>query len=326
MSKLRRNGIAAGLGGGFLAVCTGAMGQEVLSPPTVLPPAETEIAPSDPPDIPSTRPIRYSFMARAHMGTEADLDDAPGKVSVGRVGAEFGMEIPAGPQANLSLSLDYEFSYYDFTNATGFIAGSSSPFDEIHRTFLTARYSRQQTRQMVWTLGGSIGFSAEDGADLGDSLTGMVFGGMKFHFSEQFAIGAGAAVATQLEDDPFFFPTLLLDWHFAERWSLVSAGRPGLSLVYRPSDQVRLILGATYERRDFRLSDRGPLPGGVGLESQVPVSFGVEFQPTPQLQLGVAAGVALARNFELKDSRGRKVADIDADPAGFLGLQFVYRF
>jgi hypothetical protein len=318
----RQNRFAGVSGGVVLALCSAAVGQEVLSPPTVLPPAEPELeAPPPPPD----RPIGYSISARAILGLAADFDDAAGDMSFSRIGMDLGVQIPAGPQANLSLGFDYEFSHYDFGNDT-LIAGTDSPFEDIHRAFFSIRYSRQQTRQLVWTVGGSIGISAEDGADVGDAITGMVLGGVKFHFSEQFAIGAGAAVATQLEDDPFFFPTLLLEWHFAERWSLVSAGRPGLSLVYRPSEQVRVTLGATYEHRDFRLSDDGPIPGGVALERQVPISLGIEFEPTPQLQLGLSAGVAVARNLELKDSRGRKIADEDIDPAGFLGLQFVYRF
>jgi hypothetical protein len=271
-------------------------------------------------------PIRFTLGARTTFGFNADFDDAPGDLSVSRVLGELGASIPAGERAQVQVQLDYEFSHYDFNDATGFVAGTETPFEDVHRSFLNVRYVRQQTRQFVWYAGGLIGFGAEDGADLSESVEGGIFGGVRFYLSERFSIGAGLIAVTQLEDDPLIIPTALFEWHFAPGWSIGSGGRPGLTLGYEYSDQLQFALSAFYESRDFRLDEDGPIPDGVARERQVPVAFTVEYRPNPQFSVGAALGVNFARNYEIMDSHGDEIADIDADPAPFLRFLFTYAF
>jgi hypothetical protein len=131
---------------------------------------------------------------------------------------------------------------------------------------------------------------------------------------------------TQLEDDPLIVPTALFEWQFAEGWSIGAGGRPGLTLAYMPDDKLRFSLSAFYESRDFRLADDGAAPDGVARERQVPVSLGIEYTPTPRLSAGAALGVNLARNYEILDSNGDELADVDGDPSPFAALSLIFRF
>jgi hypothetical protein len=271
------------------------------------------------------RPITFSLSARTRLGFSSEFDDEEGELAVSRVGGELGVGIPAGDRGQLQLSLDYEYSNYDFSDTT-FIAGSDSPFRDIHRTFFSARYSRQASRQLAWFVGATAGVAFEEGASIGDSWEYGAFGGVKYYLSEKLAIGLGVGFVTQLEDDPLIFPAPVFEWNFAEDWSLSAGGRPGLTLAYDYSDELSFSLSAFYESRDFRLDEDGPVPDGVGRERQVPITLGVQFRPAPAFEIALAAGVNLARTIEIEDEDGDEVADVDADPSPFLGFQFTYRF
>jgi hypothetical protein len=304
----------------ILFLAAAAHAQEPARPSAVVPPDEPQV------ERPAEAPLAaFSFTPRAHLGFNADFDDEPGDLTVSRIGGEIGARIRAGERGQLRVSFDYEFSRYDFNNATGF-AGLDSPWEDIHRAFVTAQYSRQASRQLVWFVGGSIGISGEDGADFSKAVVGGGFAGVRYHLSETLAVGMAIAAFSQLEDNWIVFPAPQIEWQFAQRWSLVSAGRPGVSLVYDHSDQLSVALGVAWESRDFRLDEDGPIPSGVGRERQIPVTLGVKFRPREQLELGGAFGWNFYRSYRLDDEDGNKLADIDADSAPFLGLELTYRF
>jgi hypothetical protein len=196
----------------------------------------------------------------------------------------------------------------------------------VHRTFLTARFSRQQNREFAWFAGGVFGAARERGADLGKSLEGGAYAGVRFALSEHLQIGGGAGVFTRLEDNPLVIPVFSLEWELADGWTLSSGARPGLTLSYAPTDAWTLSLGGAYQFRDFRLDKDGAQPDGVAQESGWDVALGVEYHPNRQVEVGAGLGWTIARNLTLLDSGGNEIADVDVDAAPFLSAQLTIRF
>lgn len=272
------------------------------------------------------RPLTWSVRVPTELGFNAGLDNSPGDVTVSRLGAEFGVGIPIATMAQLELGFEYEYSRYEFSNATGFVAGSSSPWQDIHNETVRARFYQQHDRQLGWFVGGSIGLSHEEGADLGDALHAGVFGGVMYNLSESVRIGGLLGVRSRIEDDPWFIAVPTIDWQIDPQWRLTNAGKPGLTLFYSPSEQWTLSLGAWYESRDFRLDSNGPVPDGVGRDQSVPIALGATFRPTSNMTLDFGAGVRVLGNLELENSTGGRVADIDVDPAAFLSFAVGVKF
>jgi hypothetical protein len=289
------------------------------------PPLPTSPSPAAPPITPG-RPITYSLAVRGELGTSAELSDSPGDVAVSRIGAALAVGFPIGERGQLNLGFDYELSSYDFQNASGLIAGTDSPFEDVQRYALSVRYAQQLSRRWALVAGGSVGLAGEEGAEASESLFTTGYLGARYALSESVQAGFGAAFGTQLEDDTLLLPLLLLDWQINEQWLLSNQGKLGLTLSYTPVESWTFSVGAEYQFRDFRLDRDGPVPGGVGHEVRVPLTVSASFRPTPQLSVDAGVGVGLYRTFEIRDSGGRELADFDADPAPFLTLQFGYRF
>lgn len=301
-----------------LPLCA-AMGQESPESREQPPAVQPEAAPPE-------RPIRYSIRARGEMGFRSDLSDSPGDVSVSRAGVNVAAAIPVGQRGQLGVAFDYEFSSYDFEDATGFVPGVESPFGDIHRETISLSYAQQFSRRWSLVSGGSIGLSGEEGADTGESLFGSGYIGGRYSLSETVQAGFGLVFATQIEDDTLFLPLVMVDWQINERWSLSNDGKLGLTLAYAPSEAWRFSLGADYQTRDFRLDEDGPIPGGVGRDQRVPLTLGATFTPTPRVIIDLSVGVNLFQNYEVLDRNGVELADVDAEAAPFVGLQIGYRF
>jgi hypothetical protein len=321
--------LAALLGCAAAALAQEAPGVQVEPEPAaqpVVPPGPGEPPPTAPAELLTPRPVTLEFKARGELGMNAALRDAPGDVTVTRLGAGLGIGIPVRRFAQLDVGLDYEFSHYAFSNATAFVPGIDSPWENIHREVVSLRFSQQQTMRLAWFVGGSIGFSHEEDADLGDSLIGSLYVGARLAMAENLFIGGGVVVWRQLEDDPLIFPLPGLDWWLTERFRLTTAGRLGLTAVYTASEAMTFSLGAEYDLREFRLRDDGPVPDGVGRDRRVPVTAGVSFRPAPRLSLDFTGGAHLWQRYRLLDSGGNTLAEIDARPSPFVGIQVGYRF
>jgi hypothetical protein len=278
------------------------------------------------PAAPAARPVVYSVEARAELNFAASFSDSGGEVTVTRAGAAIGASIPAGERGEVQAGFDYEFSSYDFSSDNGFVTGVREPWTDVHRGEVTVRYSRQETLQLAWFAGGSLGSAGEDGAEFSETLFGSAFGGVRYALSRELVVGVGIAVRTEIEDNPLVVPLPMLHWQISEQWRLSSGGRPGLTLSYSPSERLTFSVSGAYEFRDFRLDEDGPIPGGVGRETRVPLVFGVSYAPTRQISFEAGIGYAFAQEYEVLDSEGDRVSREDVDPAALLQLRVAYRF
>jgi Outer membrane protein beta-barrel domain len=311
---------AAGL---LLSLATGAMAQD-----SQVPPADSAPAKSDPQAIaaPASAPVTFSIDVRGELNFNADLKDGPGNVTTTRVGATFGAEIPAGDRAKLDLGFDYEFSRYDFSDATGLVPGVPDPWQSIQREELRVRFNQQQTLQFGWFVGGAAGASGEDGAKFSDSLFGALYGGARYSFSKDFTIGLGVAVWTAIEDNPVVVPIPVLYWRMSEQWKLSTDGKLGLTLSYSPTDKLTFSLSGEYQYRDFRLDQHGPIPDGAGRETRVPIILGVKYEATPRISLEAGFGYAVLDKLQVLDSGGNKLGDDDLKAQPLLNVRFGYKF
>jgi hypothetical protein len=283
------------------------------------------VEPAPAPDN-SAHEVHFALTTRGQLGFNADLEDDKGDLTVTRLGATFAAIIPIGDRSRLDLGLDEEFSHYDFNDATGFLSGISDPFDDVHRTFFTARFASQYWDRTGFFAGGLVGAAREQGADLGKSLEAGGFAGLRYSVSEKLTIGGGVGVFTRLEDNPLVIPVFALEWEFAEGWSLSSVARPGLTLSYSPSEAWTFLVSGLYQLRDFRLDEDGPQPSGVVRDESWDATLGLEYHPNRQIEIDAGVSWPFARNFKLFDSGGNEVADVDADSAPFLSLGVVFRF
>jgi hypothetical protein len=303
-----------------------AWAQQPQTGPGLAPAPVPDAAPSPAPSTASDRSVHFAVTPRARLGFNADFRDAPGDVTVTRLGVEFKSIIPVGDRGRLDLGIDEEFSRYELSNATGFIAGNPDPFGEFNRLFLTGRYAQQQTEQWSWFAGGLVGLAAENGAELSRSVEGGGYAGVRYAISRRLQIGGGVGVFTRLEDDPLLIPILSLEWRLADGWTLSSGARPGLTLSYEPVESVTISLSGAYQYRDFRLDRDGPQPGGVLRDTGWDVLLEAAYTPTRQIEVSAGLGWTFGRTFKLLDSGGREMADIDADAAPFVALGLSYRF
>jgi hypothetical protein len=291
-----------------------------------------EVEPAEPkPEQPDQmqmpeRHVEWTFKPRMQMGFNSGFDGAPGDVTVTRVGADLGVEIPVATMSALEFGFEFEYSRYDFTGATGFVGGTGSPFQDVHRQVFRARYGQQQTMQLSWFVAGYAGWSGEDDADLDQSVIAGIYGGVGYYLSRDVRIGAALGVFSRIEDDPLVIPIPALDWKLDEQWRISTAGKPGLTVFYSPTERWTLSLGAWYDERNFRLDESGPVPNGVGRESSVPVEFGIVFRPMPNLEVNGALGARVLNNYEIDSATGATLADIDADPSAYLGFGVTIKF
>jgi long-subunit fatty acid transport protein len=178
----------------------------------------------------------------------------------------------------------------------------------------------------------SLRYNAETGADLSDGQTFGVLAGVAWQINDNLWIGPGVGWFSALEDSDSVFPVLLIEWEFADNWSL-STGEgfgatqgPGLTLNWQATDAWRIGLTARYEKVRFRLDDSGPAPGGVGEDESIPIVLGASWEPNPGMRFSAFAGVQTGGKVRLYDRGGTEIERSDYDTAPLFGMTARFRF
>lgn len=272
----------------------------------------------------------WSFPLRGGYVYQFDADlDQGGSFSINRLYLQGGPVYSLGQRRSFGLSIGYGYDTYDFSGLT---AGQQAPWEDIH--------SWRISTPVRWGIGSdwtmfvfpTLRFTAENGADWGDALTGGGFAGFSYRLNDHLTIGPGIGILTELEDDATTFPILLIDWKITDRLSLetgagLAATRgPGLLLNYRTTDSLELFVGGRYEKQRFRLADDGPVPDGIGESSSFPVFVGANYSCSDKTKASLVGGAELGGELRREDLQGRLVSQDDYDPALFLGAAFSGRF
>lgn len=283
-------------------------------------------SPQPPAEITDAKPGPiFSANLQGWYGFETDLDDAAGDLSVARVRLDLSATFATTERSRLTVGIEAEESWYDFSNATTLEPTTGDPFDNSTSLDFFARYVAPLNDNTNYFALGTIGFAAESGADIGDSL---IYGGALGFVTKQsptFSWGLGVLVRSQLEDDILVVPLPQITWNISDRWTLASR-RAGLRLEYAHNESLTYGIGAQFDARTFRLDDSGPIPEGVATDRRVPVAFFVEYQPEPDISIGAQIGASLFNNIELFDAAGNELIDEDIEPGVFIGINGRIRF
>lgn len=159
-----------------------------------------------------------------------------------------------------------------------------------------------------------ISWEAERGGSRSDGRTesGQVI--FQRQLTDDLQIGAGAIIATRLNEDLFFIPIGSISWDLTDRWRLRTMR--GLHLLYRVDEQGRWEAGlnAEYHSTYFRLNDEGIAPGGVFRSRAVVSTLSLMYRPNPGLQAGAEIGFVPWRQIKLSDDEERTLFKSGLNP------------
>jgi hypothetical protein len=281
------------------------------------------------PMAPFTR-VASSIEVLGDLTLRADLSDAPGDVQV--MGAGIGTVSTWALNAEwvAQLAVDARGTFYDFNDATTLIPAppgdaTANPFSELWTSTVGGRLIYKASDTLSYIGGAGVTFSGEGGADVGDTMTFGGFGGVQWALNENFKLGLGAAVSSRLERSAQVLPFVSIEWKASENISVSTRG-PGLRVANKLSDAATLVLDASYQSPEYRLSDEGPLASGIIKDTRVPVTVGVVWTPAPRWQVTLKAGAVVYQEFKVYDRDGNELRDLNTRPAPVVMLGVEWSF
>jgi len=232
---------------------------------------------------------------------------------------------------DLRFGAEFQFGQTSYSFDSAFLGRGDLDVDEFSLSFPVSIAAGERARIFVTP---SVTFNGEDGVSFSDGSYFSLIGGIGWQLSPTLFIGPGLGVAESLVDGDgaSVFPFLVVDWQFADQWSLTTgsgfaASRgPGLRVAYEPNDKWELSLEARLEEFEFRLDDSNPISNGVGRDNSVPVVFIAQYKPSERVSLSGFAGVSTGGSLEVFNDRGSKVFDEDYDTAPLFGIAASFSF
>ena len=258
----------------------------------------------------------------------ADLDGG-GSFSVDRAALRARVSYSPKPGLPLTLALGYRFDGYRFQDGGAF---GEAPWGDVHSLRATVPVFLPLGERWFVIGGLFVRSTVEEGANLADGVTAGGFAGAAWKVNDRLSIGPGFGLVGELEDDPSFFPVIVVDWQITSSLAFKTGGGlgatqgPGLFLEWTPSPCWQLSLGGRYDRNRFRLDDRGTAPGGIGEESAFALLVAARYAVRDDLDLSANAGASFLGNLRLEDAHGDFLRSDDYDVAFFLGLGIDLRF
>jgi hypothetical protein len=272
-------------------------------------------------------PLRPFASITAVYDAGADLDGG-GEASVTRGSLRAGATRAFGAGGRVGVAIAYDYHDYRFDAPAAF--DGRSPWGAVQRYGVSAPMGFGL--RDGWSLGisPSIDVFRENGAADDDAV---VFGAVitatrRFDGGNVLGIGLGAFHGIE---DTSLFPVVVVDWKFNDRWRLANplatgpTGAGGIELVHRLDNGWDVGAGAAYRKLRFRLSERGPVPSGVGEERGVPL-FAKATRSFAGATVHAYAGVVLGGRLRVEDRDGNTLAEADYDPSLMLGLTVESRF
>jgi len=176
-----------------------------------------------------------------------------------------------------------------------------------------------------------IRFSAETGSQRNAWVAG-ISGVLHWQVTDNFLVGAGIGVTSELEDNAQTFPIVSLDWQITSALELKTEGNwmqgGNAVLLWGPNKAVRMTLTAGYERNRFRLDDNGSVEdrNGYGEITTVPIEIGLRLRLYHEAFFDFRFGLGVAGKFRVESSSGQKLYNEKYDPAPRIGLSLVLPF
>lgn len=170
-----------------------------------------------------------------------------------------------------------------------------------------------------------IRYAGESGAERNGFAAG-VSALARWQVNDALAVGVGIGVTSQLEDEAETFPLVALNWRITESFRLVTEGdwfQGGqATLLWGPSEQVRLTFSGGYERVRFRLDEYGSAAdtNGIGEITSIPIELGLRLTFMEQARFDFRVGLGIAGRLRVESDSGNKLYDQRFDPAPRVGI------
>lgn len=292
--------------------------------PGLAQPADVEPEPASP----ELGDLSVSLRLHPRLTFRTDIKGADADALVSHNGATIEFRQRVTERLSYSASLGFEASVYDFDGGEP-LPGVTDPFDDLYSLggIVTLHYAI--TREWSVFGAGFLGFAWESGADIEDALLGGGGVGVGWRPSENFHISVGVGVRSRLEDSAVVTPLVNISWQFADDWRLATYDLPqggGFGLTRRLNQEHELTLFGGLEFRQWRLDDDGDLPDAVVRDLRVPVGLAWRWTPNPAFTLELEGGAIVYQEYEFFDDSGDRIADLESDPAPFLGLRIDFLF
>ncbi len=213
---------------------------------------------------------------------------------------------------DLKLGVFYEFAGYELSKLDGNKDFNTLAFDTLWKSMVNDEWG--------YFLYGAISLSSATSTCLGDGLTGIGGGGVRYVWSKDLSLGLGAAVATHLEEGPSVLPIIALNWQINDRWNLSTLYGATLTYDFSGDKKFLVDLGANYQRREYQIANNASL-----YDRQFTVELGATYNFTPNVGIRGFVGVATGRNFQIRQDND-KIADEDVDAAPILGVRAMFSF
>jgi hypothetical protein len=229
------------------------------------------------------------------------------------------------------VSLRYETEFWNWSNMQAYNLGGKNPWGTIQSPGVSFVYTHKFDSDWKLNLIPTIESTAEQGAELGNSLTyGAIINASK-QLSPTLNLGLGSGVFRQIDTNRIF-PFIVIDWKITDRWNLNNpfpggpAGGAGLELSYAVTPQFKISGGAAYRSYRFRLSSSSAYAGGVGQNKFVPIfaRFSYAFDRTTLLDLYTIANVG--GSVSAFDQSGNTVLSTNYKTAPAIAVSLVKRF
>jgi len=256
----------------------------------------------------------------------SDLDNNTGSLGIFRYGTGVTITAPVPPRNRLSVTLGTEQSYYDFSSSALLVAGDPKPWNHIQSYTIGANFATQWTETLSSLLIGNINFAGEGSAAFGDGFTGGGGAALILKLSEGLDLTGGVYVRSRLGGGVYVFPIVGIDWRINKQWRLSNENQPGLYLSYEIDEHWRLSAGARYDYQEFRLENDNFVPSGIGSDERVPVTFGVDWTPTPNVTVQARIGAMVYEKLKLRNSQRDTLGESDVKPGMYVSGGLVLRF
>jgi hypothetical protein len=278
-----------------------------------------------PDNIPGTKTagrIRFSFEASPVYAPKTHVSGG-GSMTFARYMAEMKVSMEATEKTSIGLGVSYEFDDYNFTPLTRFAV--RDPWNKIHGLNVNGRMGYRLNQKWGLYAVPVIGYSGEEGADFGKSIMYGGSVGAAYTASPTFTIGIAAGVFYRLEQT-VVFPAILVNWRVTDRfrvrnpYGMSPAGPAGIELGYDMGNEWNIALGGGYRSSRFRLSQGGPVPGGVGQTSAIIGYLNLTRRLGKHFNASIYGGAAFAGSIRIEDRTGERIDSTSYSTAPIMGL------
>lgn len=216
----------------------------------------------------------------------------------------------------LSVSLNYTYSYFDFSEI--------SPFSSLNKLSALVFYSHTiDEKWSVFAMGNfSLGADASASFWSGKYMSAGV--GAAYRITPDLSLGAGGIAYSRLDKSWLGLPIAFVDWKINKKWTLRTFA--GATVFYDVFEDQSLMLSATFEYRNsyYRLPDSNGRKYSVA-DSYFNVNIGATYTFRSRAYISASLGADLGRELSFREN-SQKTERIDVSAAPVFALHAGWLF